>query len=104
MIYGTADGFVHLRRLTDGTPVGGADVGDDADVFGPVRAAGDNRASVSFADTSTDSGPGRLFAAHNEGARIEIAEFDEADGRLLRQFAVPGTTGMRLESSLLAAA
>ena len=49
------------------------------------------------------SGPGRLFAAHNEGAGIEIAEFDEADGRLLRQFAVPGTTGMRLESSLLAA-
>ena len=91
VIYGTADGVVHFRRLSDGTPVGGADVGDDADVFGPNA-----RASVGFVET------GQLFVAHNQGAGIEIAHFDTAEGRLVKQFAVPHTNGMTLQSSLLA--
>jgi hypothetical protein len=99
VIYGTGDGVVHFRRLTDGAPIGGADVGNDADVFGPV---GNARASVSFADTSTEAGPGQLFVAHNEGAGVEIARFDEANGSLVEQFAVPGTTGRSIRSSLLA--
>ncbi len=93
VIYGTADGVVHFRRLSDGAPVGGADVGDDADVFGP---AGNARASVGFVET------GQLFVAHNQGAGIEIAHFDTAAGRLVKQFAVPNTTGLTLQSSLLA--
>jgi hypothetical protein len=103
VMYGTGDGVVHLRRLEDGTPVGGADVGDDADVFGPIDAdPGENQASVSFADTSTEEALGQLFVAHNEGTGIEIAHFDEADGSLVQQFAVPGTAGMTIQSSLLA--
>jgi len=103
VIYGTSDGVVHFRRLSDGVPFGGADVGDDADVFGTQSATpGANGASVSFADTSTATGPGQLFAAHNEGSAIEIAHFNEADGSLVDEFAVPGTTGMTIESSLLA--
>jgi hypothetical protein len=104
VIYGTSDGVVHFRRLSDGVPFGGADVGGDADVFGTQSATpGANGASVSFADTSTATGPGQLFAAHNDGAGIEIAHFNEADGSLVDEFAVPGTTtGMTIDSSLLA--
>jgi len=104
--YGTADGVVHIRRLADGAPVGdpsGTDIGDDADVFGPVSTVpGENRASTSFADTSTESALGQLFVAHNDGTGIEIAHFDQADGSLVQEFAVPGTAGLTLESSLLA--
>ena len=94
-MYGTADGVVHLRRLADGGAVGGADVGTDS---GRVRHAvdadpGENGASVSFADTSTETALGQLFVAHNDGGGIEIAHFDEADGSLVQQFAVPGTAG-----------
>ena len=105
VIYGTSDGFVHFRRLSDGAPIGRADIGADSDIFGTVDPdPGENGASVSFADTSTASGLGQLFAVHNEGAGIEIAHFDEADGSLVKQAAVPGTTGMTLESSVLATA
>ena len=98
VIYGTSDGVVHFRRLSDGTPVGGADVGDDPDVFGtPSAMPGANGASVS----PVESG-GHVYAAHNEGSGIEIAEFDAADGRLLRQFPVQGSGGRTIESSLLA--
>ena len=105
VIYGTGDGVVHFRRLDTGAAVGGADIGNDPDVFGTVSAVpGDNGASVSFADTSTASGPGQLFAVHNDDPGIEIAHFDEADGSLVKQADVPGTTGMTVESSLLATA
>ena len=104
--YGTADGTVHIRRLADGDPIGaagGTDVGDDADVFGPVSALpGENRASVSFADSSTETTLGQLFVAHNDGTGIDIAHFDLADGSLVQEFPVPGTAGMTIESSLLA--
>jgi hypothetical protein len=99
VMYGTADGVVHLRRLSDaGTAVGGADVSGEPDAFGTPGGP----ASVSFADTSTDDALGQLFVAHNDAGGIEIAHFDEADGSLRQQFAVPGTAGMTLESSLLA--
>ena len=58
-------------------------MGDDADVFGPVGAPGDNRANVAFADTSTETALGQLFVAHNDGPGIHIAHFDEADGSLV---------------------
>ena len=68
--YGTSDGVVHIRRLADGGAVGGADVSNEADAFGPVGAdPGENGASVSFADTSTETALGQLFVAHNEAAR-----------------------------------
>ena len=62
--YGTADGVVHIRRLADGAPVGdpsGTDIGDDADVFGPVSTVpGENRASTSPTKTSESSGAARV--------------------------------------------
>ena len=104
--YGTTDGVVHTRRLADGAPVGdpdGTDVGDEADVFGTVDTdPGENRASVSFADTSTESALGQLFVAHNDTAGIEIAQFDLAGGDLVQEFLVPATAGVTIESSLLA--
>ena len=103
--YGTADGTVHIRRLADGDPIGaagGTDVGDDADVFGPVSALpGENRASVSFADSSTETTLGQLFVAHNDGAGIEIAHFD-LGGRQPRA-GVPGAGDGRHDDRVLAA-
>lgn len=98
VIYGTADGVVHFRRVSDGSPVGGADVSNAPNAFGtPSAVPGDNRASASFADVG-----GRLYAAHNEAGGIEIAEFDEFGGGLISETPVPGTAGMTIESSLLA--
>jgi hypothetical protein len=104
--YGTVDGAVHIRRLADGAPVGdpdGTTVSGEPDAFGTVDAdPGENQASVSFADTSTETALGQLFVAHNDAAGIEIAHFDLADGSLVQEFPVPGTAGMTLESSLVA--
>ena len=78
-------------------------VGGGAAVFGtPSAALGENGASVSFADTSSEDALGQLFVAHNDGGGVQIAHFDEADGSLRKQLAVPGTAGMTVESSLLA--
>ena len=48
--YGTTDGVVHIRRLADGAAVGGADVSDETDAFGPVDAslAGTTFAQLAF--------------------------------------------------------
>jgi outer membrane protein assembly factor BamB len=91
VVYGTDNGVVHFRRLSDGSPVGGADVSAEPAAFGPPGA------SVGLAGTST-----RVFAAHNDASAIQIAAFDTADGELLEQFDVPGTGSQTLASSLLA--
>jgi hypothetical protein len=101
--YGTLDGAVHIRRLADGADAGGADVSDEPDAFGSVDPdPGENQASVSFADTSTETALGQLFVAHNDAGGIEIAHFDLADGSLVQEFPVPGTAGVTLDSSLVA--
>ena len=102
VVYGTSDGVVHFRRLVDGAPIGGADIGDEADVFGTQSAAPGADGSVSFADTSTEDALGQVFALHNDTGTIHIAHLDEADGSRVGELPVPGTGGMTAESSLLA--
>ena len=117
-IYGTDDGFVHLRVLQTGArvgPAGGTDLSAAADPFG--GGAG----SVSFAESSTAAGPGQVFAVHNElyGAReaggapvfgLEIALVDEETGvrrdfypddPARDDFQMIETEGYRLQSSPL---
>ena len=91
VMYGTADGVVHLRRLARRRAGRAAPTsGDDADVFGPVDAdPGENRASVAFADTSTRTRSASSSSPTTRRAGIEIAHFDAADGSLVQQFAVP---------------
>ncbi len=110
--FGTRDGVVQIRRLADGAPIGsaaGVDIGDD-DAFGTRSAVpGANGSSVSFADTSDANGLGQLYVAHNDdseigdssSADIEIAQFDEATGDLVKQVDVAGTDGFTIRSSLL---
>lgn len=110
VIFGTADGTVHLQILATGAPVGpeeGTRVDDgaaDGDVFGTPGTA----ESVSFAETSGPAGPGQVFAAHNDDGAgadpdIEIAQLDEGSGSRMRpDVDVAGTDGFTVESSLVA--
>ena len=110
--FGTRDGVVQIRRLLDGAPIGpaaGQDIGAQDDTFGTRSTIpGGNGSSVSFADTSGPTGLGQLFVAHNDddtsagASDIEIAQFDETTGDIVRQIDVAGTDGFTIESSLLA--
>ncbi|MGI8793090.1 MAG: hypothetical protein ACR2H3_07930 [Acidimicrobiales bacterium] len=98
VIVGTDDGRIHLYRLLSGTrvgPDGGVDVSEHAWPFG--SGAG----SVSFVETSSASGLGQVFAVHNDSARIEIAQIDEASGTLVGQTPVVGSDGYIIETSAL---
>lgn len=106
VVYGTADGNLHLRVLGTGAAVGsetGVPIDDgaaDADVFGPPTS------SVSFADTSGASGLGQIFAVHNDdtltAGDVEIAQIDQATGTLVQQESVAGTAGFTISSSAVA--
>ena len=82
VVYGTDDGFVHLRILQTGAPVGpagGTDLSAAADPFGGGNG------SASFAESSTAAGLGQVFAVHNElyagdVIGLELAQIDEATG------------------------
>jgi hypothetical protein len=118
LIYGTDDGFVHLRILQTGAPVGpagGTDLSAASDPFGGGTG------SVSFAESSTAGGLGQVYAVHNElyigdQVGLEIAQVDETTGtvrdfcspcgdiEIRDDFAVPGTVGVngyRIQSSAL---
>ena len=94
LIYGTDDGFVHLRILQTGAPVGpagGTDLSAAADPFGGGNG------SVSFAESSTPAGLGQVYAVHNElyagnEVGLEIGQVDEATGAV-RDFCSPCTQG-----------
>ena len=125
VVYGTVDpsevasratakqnGRVHVRVLATGAPVGldvGVGVDDglaDADVFG-AGAAAPQPASVSFAETSTASGLGQVFAVHNDDDQsavgdIAIAQIDEATGSLVQDQPVAGSEGFTISSSPVA--
>jgi hypothetical protein len=65
MSYGTSSGRMHLQILETGAPVGpedGVDItaSDNTDVFTG------NGGSVSPVETSTASGPGQVYALHND--------------------------------------
>jgi len=96
--FGTDKGLVHLRVLGTGAPVGpagGIDITEDADATDTFGTFG----LVGFADSSIATGLGQLFVVHNEGTGIEIAQIDETDGSVVKQFAVAGTNNLTVESS-----
>ena len=94
LIYGTDDGFVHLRMLQTGAPVGpagGTDLSAASDPFGGGNG------SVSFAESSTAGGLGQVYAVHNELyagdlVGLEISQVDETTGAV-RDFCSPCTEG-----------
>jgi hypothetical protein len=95
LVYGTADGRVHLRRLLDGQPVGppeGVDLSDEPDVFSSTPGGG-------FTETSTPAALGQVYVAHNDAQGVSVAQIDETSGALVKRFLVaPGYT---LRSSAL---
>ena len=122
MIYGTDDGFVHVRLLQTGATVpprsGGVDLSAASDPFGGGNG------SVSFVESSTAAGLGQVYAVHNEVYAprtpggppvigLEIAQVDETtggvrdfcspctEGGARLDFVVPGTEGYRIQSSPL---
>lgn len=106
LVFGTANGRVHLQLLQTGAAVGpedGVPVDDgaaDADVF--TGADG----SVSFADSSTAAGLGQVFAVHNDDNQagvddIAVAQVDESGGTLVRDVPVAGTDGYTISSSVV---
>ncbi len=91
VVYGTTDGRVHFRSLSDGTAVGPADGVQvaDATVTDPDRAL-----ASGFVSTSTDTAPGVTLVVHDDGGGVEIARFDEATGtRSGADVSVPGSFG-----------
>ena len=89
VMYGTADGVVHLRRLSDGARVGRTDVSQAADAFG----ARDSAESVSFADTSSEDALGQLFAAHNDAGGSRSRTSTKRTARCARSCTCPGRPG-----------
>ena len=95
LVYGTADGRVHLRQLVDGRPVGppeGIDLSDEPDVFSTTPGVG-------FTDTSNPAALGQLYVAHNDALGVSIAQIDEATGELVKR--VPVAPRYTIRSSAL---
>ena len=95
VVYGTADGRVHLRRLLDGQPLGppeGIDISDEPDAFSSTPGGG-------FAETSTPAALGQVYVAHNDAQGVSVAQIDEATAALVQR--VPVAPGYTLRSSAL---
>ncbi len=99
-MYGTADGVVHIRRLERRrVHRRTSDVGADAGRVRTPSASPRRQPRQRRVRGHVERGDlGQLFAATTTAPEIEIAQFDEADGSLARQFDVPGTTGMTIDS------
>lgn len=103
VVYGTADGRLHLHDVYAGTPIG-----DPAGVAlgGTSAALTGFDGSVTPADSSTAAAAGELFAvvnARDAGGRpaVVIAQVDVLSGRLVQRVAVPYTAGYAASSSPL---
>ncbi|MGH9165774.1 MAG: hypothetical protein ACRDZW_09720, partial [Acidimicrobiales bacterium] len=99
VIWGSADGRIHMRTLLAGTVVGpaaGVDVSDEADAFGDGIIG-----SVSFGETSSGAGLGQIFAPHNDPAGVSIAQVDETTGNLVQDVAVAAANGFTVNSSVM---
>jgi len=119
LAYGTEDGFLLLRVLLTGAPVGpvgGTDLGADPFPFG-------SSGSASFVESSTPAGLGQIFAVHNEiyavpegspagtppPIALELAQIDQATGAVRdffgsdsrRDLFLTGTDDYRIQSSPL---
>lgn len=105
--YGTADGFVHLRLLESGRPIGpgegtdidGGSYNHNSEVFG--KGAG----SVGFADTSTEDRLGQLFIVHNDdpvaAGAVFIARQRLDTGEMLPELIVGQSAQCEVNSSPL---
>jgi hypothetical protein len=91
VVYGTADGKVHLRRLVDGHAIGppeGTDVSNRPDPFGSNKGTG-------FASTSSAAELGQLYVTHNGPGGVYMAQFDEASGALVQRTLVAPAYSIR---------
>lgn len=112
VIYGTADGRVHLRRLLTSEAVGPAagvsvETTISSGTFGDAAGG-----SASFAETSASGALGAVFVVHNARNTgrpvlggldddVEIAVIDEATADLVQEVAVPGTIDHGVLSSAM---
>ncbi len=103
LVYGTEDGFILLRTLLTGAPVGapgGIDLGADPFPFG-------SSGSASFVDSSAGDALGQVFSVHNEvysdgSIGLQLAQIDEASGQRARDdIDLAGTIGYRIQSAAL---
>ena len=108
VVYGTADGRVHLRDLSTGAErgaAGGTPVDDTltAGTFGDAAAG-----RVTFAESSGPGGLGALFVVHNADNQqpffgglddVEVAVIDEATGSVVEDVPVSGTADHRVNGS-----
>lgn len=104
VVYGTADGRVHLRDLAGGGErgqAGGTRI-DDTLASGAFGEGG----GVAFAESSGNGGLGAVFAVHNADNRqpffgglddVEVAVVDEATGDVVEDVPVSGTVDHRVE-------
>ena len=104
--YGTGDGFVHLRMLESGAPVGpGEGIGVDNSSFDTAATFGAGIGSVGFADTSTETRHGVLYVVHNDdpagAAAVAIARVRVDNGELVDKVAVPRSVQCGINSSPL---
>jgi len=105
VVYGTANGRVHLRALDDGErigPEGGLPVEQtlEAGAFG-------EGGGFAFAETSGPSGLGVVLAVHNtRNTRglfggidddVAVARIDERTGELIDDTTIPGTADLRVQ-------
>jgi hypothetical protein len=99
VVYGTADGRVHIRSLDTGAAVGppGGTLVADAPLTDPAVALGPG-----FVSTSTETEPGVVFVVHNDGGGIDIARFEEQSGnRAGGDVALPDSLGCTVAGSPL---
>jgi hypothetical protein len=95
VVYGTADGRVHVRRLADGQPVGspeGIDISNEVDAFSTTPGLG-------FTETSTPAALGQLYVTHNDAQGVSVAQIDETTGELVKK--LPVAPGYTIRSSAL---
>ena len=106
VVYGTADGRVHLRDLSTGAERGarGGTVVDttlSSGVFGDPAGG-----RVAFAESSGPGGLGAIFVVHNADNRqpffgglddVEVAVIEESTGRVVEDVPVRGTVDHRVK-------
>jgi hypothetical protein len=67
--YGTSDGYLHLRMLESGAPIGpGEGIDLDGSSIRNENIFGSENGSIAFADTSTEQRHGVLYVPHNDEA------------------------------------
>jgi len=97
--YGTANGNVHLRKVSDGSevgPNGGVHLSDAPNPFGAPSGG------AAFVDApETNGGAGQIYALHNDDAGVSLAQLDGRTGRLVRKTRIAEAARSKVDSSPL---